>query len=56
MTGGNFTTPIAVNDGKFHNAKILATKIAAVGETIEYLEFQLCIGSLEFKTISVTEA
>ena len=56
MTGGNFTTPIAVNDGKFHNAKILATKIANVGETIEYLEFQLCIGSLEFKTISVTEA
>ena len=46
---------IMLFDGQFYTVVVNATRIANVGETITYLEFALCAGSMAFKTISITQ-
>lgn len=43
-------------DGNFYTIKFKATNVRNVGETISYLEFRMCVGSVAVKTITASEA
>lgn len=51
----NFVSAMMLN-GNFYDVSFMATKVCNVGETVSYLEFRMCIGSVAVQTITVTEA